>query len=360
VSELPIALDAMGGDHGPAPNVEGAAAAIRNEGLRVVLVGDEAAIRAQVEAQRAADLLSSGSLTIRHAPDVVTMDDKPAQAARKKKDSSLRIACDLVEKGEASGALSAGNSGAMMATALLVFGRIDGVLRPAIGTMLPSATATGLVHLVDAGANTDCEPAHLAQWAALGATYVKHVSGVARPRVGVVSNGEEESKGTELTRGALALVKHLPRVLPVEVVGYVEGRDLNKGSVDVVVTDGFTGNVMLKTAEGVFRFVTAQIKQGYERGGLVDKLGGALSTGMFDRMRKRLDPREFGAAPLLGLARPAFIAHGSSDGYAIRRGLGAVAAFTKNDVGAQLRQAVLAMQPILDDAKARASATSTT
>lgn len=358
MSDLPVALDAMGGDHGAAPNVEGAAGAARQEGITVLLVGDEAVLRPAIERAGAADLLSLGRLQVRHAPDVVAMDDKPAAAARRKKESSMRVACDLVEKGEACGALSAGNSGAMMATALLVFGRIDGVLRPAIGTNLPARTPAGLVHLVDAGANVDCEPEHLAQWAVLGSVYVRHTLGVARPRIGVLSNGEEDSKGTELTRATLSLVRRLAGApgmaagmeAELECVGYVEGRDLNAGTVDVVVTDGFTGNVMLKTAEGVFKFMTAQIKDGYQQGSVLEKIGGALSRPMFDRMRRRLDPREFGAAPLLGLARPAFIAHGSSDAYAIRRGIGAVRAWTRNDLGARMLKAIAATAPVLEGA----------
>lgn len=352
MSDLPVALDAMGGDHGASPNVEGAAAAVRHEGASVLLVGDEAVLRMEIERAGAGDLVAAGVLQLRHAPDVVAMDDKPAVAARKKKESSMRVACDLVEKGEACGALSAGNSGAMMATSLLVFGRIDGVLRPAIGTMLPSRTPSGLVLLVDAGANIDCEPAQLAQWAVLGAVYARHSLGAMRPRIGVLANGEEESKGTELTRATLALVKRLAATesVPFEPVGHVEGRDLNAGTVDVVITDGFTGNVTLKTAEGVFRFVTQKIKDGYEEGSLLEKIGGALSRSMFERMRRRLDPREFGAAPLLGLARPAFIAHGSSDAYAIRRGIGAVRAWAKNDLGERMSEAIARTAPVLDGA----------
>jgi phosphate acyltransferase len=349
MSDLPVALDAMGGDAGLAPNVAGAVGAARSEKTPVILVGDEAPLRAAVELAGGADLLADGLLRIQHAPDVVHMDDKPSTAARKKKESSMRVACDLVARGEASGAISAGNSGAMMATALLVFGRIDGVLRPAIGTMLPARSPTGLVHLVDAGANIECQPLHLAQWAVLGATYVRHIYDVPLPRIGVLSNGEEESKGTELTRSTLSLVKRLPAVIPVDVVGYVEGRDLNDGVVDVVVTDGFTGNVMLKTAEGVFRFVTQQIREGYDEGSPLEKLGGALSRPVFDRLRKRLDPREFGAAPLLGLARPAFIAHGSSDAYAIRRGIGAVRSYAAHDLSVRIADAIASARTVLEE-----------
>lgn len=343
MSELPVALDAMGGDHGLAPNVEGAIAAARDDGAHVILVGDEAALLSAIEQHGASDLITRGLLAVRHAPDVVDMDEKPAVAARRKKDSSMRRATDLVEAGEACGVISAGNSGAMMATALLVFGRIDGVARPAIGTMLPSTS--GLVHLVDAGANIDCEPLHLAQWAVLSSIFVEHSYGIVRPRVGVMANGEEESKGTALTRATLALLRELPSI---NLLGHVEGRDLNAGTVDVVVTDGFTGNVILKTGEGVFRFVMSEIKRGYTGGTVKEKLGGALSASMFERLRKKLDPREFGAAPLLGLARPAFVAHGSSDAYATRRGIGAVRTYARNDLLAHMKSAISAAQPLLE------------
>lgn len=345
MTELPVALDAMGGDHGPAPNVEGAAAAAREDGARVVLVGDETTLQQHVDRIGARDLIASGALILRHAPDVVAMDDKPAVAARNKRESSMRRAADLVEAGEACGVISAGNSGAMLAVSLVVFGRIDGVARPAIGTMLPSTTHFGLVHLVDAGANIDCEPHHLAQWAVLSSTFVAHTYGVARPRVGIVSNGEEESKGTDLTRAALAIVKRIPTL---NCIGYVEGRDLNHGEVDVIVTDGFTGNVMLKTAEGVFRFVTAEIRAAYEAGSLFEKVGGGLSQSVFERVKKKLDPREFGAAPLLGLARPAFIAHGSSDAYAIRRGIGGVRTYARNDLQGHMQAALAAALPFFE------------
>ncbi len=331
--ELPVAVDAMGGDHGPAPVVAGALEAIRADGARVTLVGDEPTLR---ELAGAPELFADARLTILHATEVVTMDDQPAMAARKKRDSSMRKACDLVSDGQAAAALSPGNSGALLATALLCFGRIDGVLRPAFGTLLPARTTIGCSLLVDAGANTECEPAHLAQWGVLGATYLQRAFGLERPVVAVISNGEEDIKGTELTRGALALLKQTD----VAVRGYAEGRELNRGDVHVFVTDGFTGNVMLKTAEGVFRFVSEEIKRGYRQAGALAKLGGLLSRSMFARLRNDLDPREVGAAPLLGLARAVFKAHGSSDAHAIRRGIAAARRYVAHDVDAHLAAAI--------------------
>lgn len=332
----PVALDAMGGDAGCAPTIEGAVAAAREDGARVLVVGDQAQLQAHIERLGAADLLAREALALVHAPDVVTMDDKPGHAVRKKKQSSMRVACDLVQQGRACGALSAGNSGAMMATALLVFGRVDGVLRPAIGTVLPSFSPFGLTLLVDAGANVDCEPVYLAQFGILGSVYVENVYGVRRPLVGVVSNGEEDAKGTRLTREALELLKRTD----VNLHGYVEGRDLNKGIVPVIVTDGFTGNVMLKTAEGVFTFMSATIKAAFEQGSVVDKLAGLMARPVFERIKRKLDPREFGAAPLLGLRRPAFIAHGGSDAYAVRMGIRAVRRYVEHDVVGAMTAAI--------------------
>jgi phosphate acyltransferase len=336
VSELPVALDAMGGDSGSAPNVLGAAAAIREDGASVVLVGDEASLQSAIDKAGARDLVTAGRLSVVHASEVVSMDDKPAVAARQKKQSSMRIACNLVDEDKACGAMSAGNSGAMLATALLVFSRVHGVMRPAIGTMLPTLSPIRTSMLVDAGANTDCTPVHLVQWALLGASYVEHVHGMQRPPVALVSNGEEDTKGTDMLREALALL----RQTDLNVTGFIEGRHLNTGETVVFVTDGFTGNVMLKTAEGVFKFVKDQIKKTYESGNALEKLGGLLSKSVFERMSHKLDPREVGAAPLLGLARPAFIAHGSADAYAIRRGIGAVRAYAKNDVTAHMKDAI--------------------
>lgn len=341
-----VALDVMGGDGGANVAIAGAVAAAQEDGARVLLVGDERVIRAEL-ARAGGDVhVQRGSLAIFHAPDSVAIDDKPAAAARSKTTSSMRLACDLVLRGEASGALSAGSSGAWMATALLTFGRIAGVHRPAIGTAVPAFTKSGFAHLVDAGANTRCDALHLAQWAALAAVWCQHARGVERPRIGVVSNGGEDTKGTELTRAALVLIRQLPSAIPVDVVGHVEGHDLNRGTVDVLVTDGFTGNVMLKTAEGMFRFMSEHIRRAYADGSWKERLGGALSRTLFARMRTRLDPREFGAAPLLGLARPAFVAHGSSDAYAIRRGIHAVRGFAHEALATRMADAIARTQAI--------------
>lgn len=336
LSAVPLALDAMGGDLGLAPIVEGAVGAA-DDGAVVVVVGKKTELEQAFSAlpgNRHRAHFDSGRLRIVDAPDVVTMDDKPAEALRKKKQSSMRIACDLVKSGEASGVVSTANSGAMMATALFTLGRIEGVARPAIATVLPSFAPTKRTLLVDAGANIDCEPLHLAQWGVLGAIYMEHAFGQARPVVGVLSNGEEDHKGTPLVREALALL----RQTDVNCMGFCEGRDINAGEVHVVVTDGFTGNLVLKTAEGVFSFMTKVLKNTFEQGTPLDMLAGLMSKPAFARMKRELDPREFGAAPLLGLTRPAFIAHGKSDAVAVRSGLRALRRFVDKDVTEQLVQ----------------------
>jgi glycerol-3-phosphate acyltransferase PlsX len=335
-SEAPVALDAMGGDVGVSPNVEGALGAVRRDGARVILVGDSAAIDSELKRLGGASSLREGILEIVHADEVVGMDEKPGVAARRKKGSSLRVACDLVEAGRACGAMSAGNSGAMLATGLLVFSRVDGVLRPAIATLLPTLSPIGLSLLVDAGANTECTAEHMTQWALLAATYVEHVHGMKAPPVGLLSNGEEDGKGTALTRRALELL----RQTDLNFKGYVESRQLNRGDIVVFVTDGFTGNLVLKAAEGVFKFVKDRIRHAYQHGSVIEKLAGSLSRPVFARIAAELDPREFGAAPLLGLARPAFIAHGSSDAHAIRRGIAAVRAYAAHDVTSQMAETI--------------------
>lgn len=325
----------MGGDHGLAPNVEGAIQAVREDGAQVILVGDEQALEREIQRLGAGPLLGR-ALTLRHAPDVIEMDEKPAQAVRRKKGSSMRVACELVKAKEACGAISAGNSGAMMAVGLFVFGRIRGVLRPCIAAAFPSHARSGFSVLVDAGANIDCSPEHLFQFGVMGAVFMEHAYGNSPPVVGVLANGTEDSKGTELTREALRLV----RQSDLRCVGFCEGNQVMFGDIDVVVTDGFSGNIMLKTGEGVVRFVVENLRAGFQNGGPLVKLAGLVSKKMFRGLRHTLDPREFGAAPLLGLGAPAFIAHGSSDAYAIRKGIAAVRRHAQNDITQQIEQQI--------------------
>ena len=302
----PVAVDAMGGDFAPAAVVHGALNAARN-GRPVVLVGDETKIRAELEALRAP---ASLPLAVRHASEVVEMHDHPGQAMRRKKDNSIRVCFELVKSGEASAMVSAGNSGAVLAGAIFVLGRIEGVDRPAIISVLPALRGHPL--MLDMGAVVDCKPLHLVQFALMGEVYSRRVLGNARPRVAVLSNGEEESKGTDLTRTAAEALRRAP----IDFRGYCEGRDLLTGDFDVIVAEGFTGNVALKTMEGTAKVIGDFLKQGLKSSPLA-MLGGALASGALRKLKKRVDWREVGGAPLVGVQGVGFISHGRSDALAI-------------------------------------------
>ncbi len=302
----PVALDAMGGDHAPAAVVQGAIDAAR-KGQGVILVGPEDRVRAELDRLRASWNLP---VQVRHAPEVVGMDEHPAQAMRRKKQNSIRIALELVRDGEASAAVSAGNSGAVMAGAMMVLGCSGEVLRPAILSVLPAAK--GRPVMLDAGANVDCKPIHLVQFALMGEVYSRRVLGVSRPRVAILANGEEPSKGTAVTRAAAEALARSG----IRFQGYCEGRDLLGGEVDVIVTDGFTGNVALKTMEGTAQALAVMMREALHRT-LPARLGGALVKTALDEIRRRVDWREIGGAPLLGVGGVAVIAHGASDRRAV-------------------------------------------
>src|SRR5512140_635834 len=287
----PVAVDAMGGDNAPAAIVQGAVNAARN-GTPVILVGSEAAVRAELARLRVrADL----PVEIQHASEVVEMHDHPGQAMRRKKDNSIRVCFELVGSGEASAMVSAGNSGAVMAGAIFVLGRLPGVERPAIISTLPALHGAPI--LLDMGAVVDCKPIHLVQFALMGEVFARRVVGVARPRVALLANGEEESKGTELTRAAAAALRRSR----IDFVGYCEGRDLLTGDYDVIATDGFTGNVALKTMEGTARVVGDYLKAAL-RGSPLAMVGGLLARSALGRIKRRIDWREVGGAPLVGVA----------------------------------------------------------
>lgn len=303
---IKIAVDAMGGDNSPAVEVAGAVAACRDWGCQVVLVGDTEQLQSELSKHKTDGL----SIDLHHASEVVGMHDAPSDAIRKKKDSSIRVAFDLVKQGEASAVVSAGNSGAIMACGMFVFGRVKGIERPAIGTFLPNLDSQTLV--LDMGANVDCKASHLYQFAIMGSLYTEHFSNKIRPRVGLLSNGEEEKKGNDLTREAHLLLKEAD----LNYVGYVEGGDVYNGSVDVVVCDGFVGNVLLKISEGLAVAIGTMLKQEINNRFLA-KVGYFLSRPAFAAFKKRISPAEYGGAPLLGIAGAGIVCHGSSDPMAI-------------------------------------------
>lgn len=318
-----IALDAMGSDRAPKPEIEGAIQAARQYGVRVVLVGRESAIQSELERHPAAAGLP---LEIVHASEVVGMGEKAVQAVRAKRDSSMRVGVRLVRDGLAAGFVTAGNTGAAMATAKMVLGAIPGVDRPALAAVFPTAIGTA-ASLLDVGANVDCKPQNLAQFAVMGEIYFRSMFGTRRPRVGLLSIGEEESKGNELTRDAFQLLKQLP----LNFVGNVEGRDLYNGQVDVIVADGFVGNVALKTSEGVANLVRATLKETL-KATITRQVGYLLSRSAFADFKKRLDHTEYGGAPLLGVKGVCFITHGSSNANAIKNAIRVAAEFAEHQI----------------------------
>jgi glycerol-3-phosphate acyltransferase PlsX len=306
----PVAVDAMGGDHAPGAIVQGAIDAAR-KGHPVTLVGPEGVVREELSRRHAPRSLP---IEVQHATEVIDFHDHPGQAMRRKKDNSIRVCFDLVADGKACGMVSAGNSGAVMAGAIFVLGRPRGVERPAIVSVLPGLKGSPL--LLDMGANVECKPIHLVQFGLMGELYARRVLGVVRPSVAVLSNGEEEAKGTELTRAAAAALKRST----IDFRGYCEGRDLLTGEFDVIVTDGFTGNVALKTMEGTAKVIGEHLKRAI-RSSLVSSMGGLLAKKALEAMKKRMDWREVGGAPLLGVNGVGFISHGRSDALAIENAI---------------------------------------
>jgi len=315
-----IALDAMGSDRAPKPEIEGAIHAARHYGVHVVLVGREPLIRAEL-----ARVPAAASLPIQmvHASEVIAMEDKAVQAVRAKRDSSLRVGLRLVREGKASGFVTAGNTGAAMATAKMVLGGLPGVDRPALAAVIPTAVGTVAI-LLDVGANVDCKPQNLEQFAVMGEIYFRSMFGTRRPRVGLLSIGQEEGKGNDLTREAFPLLKQLP----LNFIGNVEGRDLYNGKVDVIVADGFVGNVALKTSEGVANLVRATLKESL-KATITRQVGYLLSRSAFADFKKRLDHTEYGGAPLLGVKGVCFITHGSSNANAIKNAIRVAAEFAE-------------------------------
>ena len=311
-----IALDAMGGDFAPQATVEGAVLAARELKLHVVLVGDKTILQKEMAEYDCKGL----DLAIEHAAEVVTMDDPPLEAVLSKPQSSLHVCYQMLKRGEVDAVISAGNSGAMMTIGITLLGNLSGIDRPAIASIIP--TVEGVSLLVDAGANTEAKAANLAQFAVMGSAYMRRLRNLDSPKVALLANGEESSKGTELTRAAAALLTQ--SVPHINYIGYVEGRDINQGKADVVVTDGFTGNVALKTMEGVARFVLGNLRDVYGSS-MAGRLSYLLVRKRLRMVRENLDPAEYGGAPLLGVAGRAIIAHGSSDAKAIRNALRAAA-----------------------------------
>jgi len=316
-----IAVDAMGGDHAPAVIVDGAVAAARHLDARIALVGAAAPVEAALASH--ADWRDL-NIEIVHAPDVIAMSEPPAAALRRKPGASIRVAADRVARGEAAAIVSAGHTGAAVIAAYSAFGTIPGVDRPALATTIPTRRRPAV--LLDAGANVECRPQHLLQFAIMGSVYARVAAGIARPRVGLLSIGEEETKGNELTREAHRLLKSAP----VNFIGNVEGREIYSGAADVIVCDGFTGNIVLKTSEGLVEAVEALLADELQ-GTFSSQMGYLLSRRAFRRFRRRVDYSEYGGAPLLGVAGLAIVCHGRSSPKAIRNAIAMAYRFATND-----------------------------
>lgn len=326
---MKIAVDAMGGDGGVPVNVEGAIAAAREYGLDVVLVGDQTTIERELGRHRVGKL----PITVRHASQVVEMGEQPSHALRRKRDSSMRVAASLVRDGEASAFISSGNTGAAMAIAMFTMGVLPGVDRPAIAVVLPNKR--GRTILLDVGANIDPKPWHLAQYAVMGHVYARDILGVVEPRVGLLSVGEEEGKGNELVREVFKRLEESP----INFVGNVEGRDLFNGNADVVVTDGFTGNVCLKVSESLAEMLTAMIREELSRD-ILSVAGAALSKRAFARLKRRVDYTEMGGAPLLGMNGAAIICHGASPVKAIKNAVRVASEWAKAGLNEHIKAAL--------------------
>jgi glycerol-3-phosphate acyltransferase PlsX len=308
-----IAVDAMGGDHAPKAEVEGAIRASKAYNVKVILVGREDVLRRELTSH---DGARGPNIDIQQATERVTMDDSAARALRDKRDSSIRVASRLVREGVAQGLVSAGNTGATMATVKMVQGMLPGVSRPALASAFPTLKGRPAV-IVDVGANVDCEPRMLAQFAVMGDIYSRVILRTENPRVGLLSIGEEEHKGNELTKAATPLLK----TLPINFIGNVEGRDVYSGIADVIVCDGFVGNVALKVSEGLVDVIKHLLQESLEAT-ISGKIGYVLSRAAFTEFKKRLDYSEYGGAPLLGVkGGPCIICHGRSNANAIKNAI---------------------------------------
>ncbi len=329
-----VVLDAMGSDHAPHAEIDGALAAARDLGVTVILVGQPEKVEPEL---RRCGWRGDGDKGIElvEAAEVIAMDDPVATSVRRKKKSSLRIGSKLVTEGRADGFVSAGNTGAAMATAKMVIGTLPGVDRPALAALIPTKASKPTL-LLDVGANSECKPHHLAQFAIMGDAYSRAVLGTIKPVVGLMSIGEEEAKGNDLTKEAFPLLRQLSGL---NFVGNVEGRDLFSGSVDVIVTDGFTGNVMLKLSEGLTEAMLSMLKRELTTSA-VTKAGAVLAKPAFQSIKKRLDYSEYGGAPLLGVRHIVVIGHGRSNARAIRNAIRNVKEFSENRAGERIEQGI--------------------
>jgi glycerol-3-phosphate acyltransferase PlsX len=335
---IDIVVDGMGSDKAPDPEVRGAVLACRHLDVRVHLVGPEEILRPALDrALRAPRWPGSAepNIHIVHASEWISMDDKAAQAVRTKRDSSMRVGLRMVREGSATGFFTAGNTGAAMATAKLVLGMLAGVHRPALATIVPTITGSPSL-LLDVGANVDCDPDNLVQFAVMGHMYARNVLRIFQPRVGLLSIGEEDSKGNQLTHDTFPLLRSLAAI---DFIGNVEGRDLFNGRTDVAVCDGFVGNVAIKTIEGTAKLVSTLLREAL-KSTVTSQVGALLSRKAFNDFKKRLDYSEYGGAPLLGVRGVCIVGHGSSNEKAVMNGIRVAAEFAQAEVNSHIEAAL--------------------
>ena len=335
---IDIVVDGMGSDRAPEPEVRGAVLACRHFDVRVHLVGPQEILRPALDrALRAPRWPGSAepNIHIVHASEWISMDDKAAQAVRAKRDSSMRVGLRMVREGSARGFFTAGNTGAAMATAKMVLGMLAGVHRPALATIVPTVTGNPSLAL-DVGANVDCDPDNLVQFAVMGHMYARNVLHIARPRVGLLSIGEEDSKGNQLTLDTFPLLRALPII---DFIGNIEGRDLFNGRTDVAVCDGFVGNVAIKTCEGTAKLVSPLLREAL-KSTVTSQVGALLSRRAFNDFKKRLDSSEYGGAPLLGVRGVCIVGHGSSNEKAVMNGIRVAAEFAQAEVNSHIEAAL--------------------
>ncbi len=338
---MKIAVDAMGGDYAPREIIFGAVRAARKFDCEIVLVGDEEKIRHVLSREKDWKKLP---ITIRPTTQVIEMGEHPADAVRQKKDSSIVVATRMVKDGECDAVLSAGSTGAAVTAAQLILKRIKGIGRPTIATPMP--TPKSLTLLLDSGANVDSKPEHLVQSALMGSIYAEYVYGRKNPRVGLLNIGEEETKGNEQAKATYALLKQMHTI---NFCGNAEGRDVPKGNFDVVICDGFVGNVVLKFAEGLAKTLVKLVKEAIEEGGLLPKLGAFLILPTLKKLGKRLDVTEFGGAPLLGVNGCCIICHGSSNAKSICSAIGVANDYVKGDVLTHIRDTLLQEEKLMNE-----------
>lgn len=335
---MKIIVDAMGGDNAPQAPVQAAVLAVQETDIEITLVGDVELLKAEVDKYG----YKGNRITYVKAEDVISNHEEPAKAVRSKKNASVVVAANLLKNGDGDAMLSMGNTGALLAAGLLIVGRIKGVIRPAIATLLPSAKGPKM--LIDAGANTNCKPENLVQFATMGSIYMKKVLKIENPTVGIISNGEEEGKGDELTKETFPMLKSSA----VNFIGNIEGRDVMEGTADVMVCDGFVGNVILKTVEGMGHVVSQKVREIFEKN-IFTKLAALLAMRGIRAFKQSMDYREYGGAPLLGTKKPVIKGHGSSDAKAIVSAIRQAKKFVETDVIKSIEKNVTVMEDGMND-----------